>query len=101
MSGERNIDVTRSNYSVVDSEFDSMRERFENEMRRVEDEMQRLRHEFDGYKPVGGSSLGNNSSLSEQSKFGSNSQQHSNYNNSYSTTKNDRFYSKCFFCYNI
>jgi len=53
-AGERRIDVTRSNYSVVDNEFDSMRERFENEMRRVEDEMQRLRHEFEGYKPVGG-----------------------------------------------
>uniref|UniRef100_A0A914D743 SHSP domain-containing protein n=1 Tax=Acrobeloides nanus TaxID=290746 RepID=A0A914D743_9BILA len=51
MSGERRIDVTRSNYSVVDNEFDSMRERFENEMRRVEDEMQRLRREFEGYKP--------------------------------------------------
>lgn len=48
MSGERRIDVTRSNYSVIDTEFDSMRERFENEMRRVEDEMQRLRREFEG-----------------------------------------------------
>jgi|UniRef100_A0AC35F7P8 HSP20 family molecular chaperone IbpA len=54
-SGERRIDVTRSNYSVIDTEFDSMRERFENEMRRVEDEMQRLRREFEGYKPTSGS----------------------------------------------
>jgi len=54
--GERQhqIDVTRSNHSVVDNEFDSMRGRFENEMRRVEDEMQRLRREFEGYRPVGG-----------------------------------------------
>lgn len=41
----REVNVTRSNYSVIDNEFDSMRERFEGEMRRVEDEMQRLRHE--------------------------------------------------------
>lgn len=53
--GERHIDVTRSNHSVIDNEFDSMRERFENEMRRVEDEMQRLRTEFEGYKPAAGS----------------------------------------------
>ncbi|KAE9556170.1 hypothetical protein FO519_000658 [Halicephalobus sp. NKZ332] len=54
MSGERRIDVARSNYSVIDTEFDSMRERFESEMRRVEDEMQRLRREFEGYKPSNG-----------------------------------------------
>jgi len=51
MTSERQINVARSNHSVLDNEFDSMRERFENEMHRVEDEMQRLRHEFEGYKP--------------------------------------------------
>lgn len=52
---ERRIDVTRSNYSVIDNEFDSMRDRFEIEMHRVENEMQRLRREFEGYRPVNGS----------------------------------------------
>ncbi|KAI6235657.1 Hsp-25 [Aphelenchoides besseyi] len=51
MSSERQINVARSNHSVLDTEFDAMRERFENEMHRVEEEMQRLRHEFEGYKP--------------------------------------------------
>ncbi|CAD5217467.1 unnamed protein product [Bursaphelenchus okinawaensis] len=50
-TSERQINVARSDHSVVDNEFDSMRERFENEMHRVEAEMQRLRHEFEGYKP--------------------------------------------------
>lgn len=44
--GERQVNVTKSNYSVIDNEFDSMRERFESEMHRVEDEMQRLRQEW-------------------------------------------------------
>jgi GH25 family lysozyme M1 (1,4-beta-N-acetylmuramidase) len=52
MSGsERQINVARTNHSVLDNEFDSMRDRFENEMQRVEQEMQRLRHEFEGHKP--------------------------------------------------
>lgn len=58
---ERQIDVTRSNYSVIDNEFDSMRERFESEMHRVEDEMQRLRREFEGYRPVNGGTTFNQS----------------------------------------
>ncbi len=45
---EKNIDVKRSNYSVIGSEFDNMRDRFDNEMKRVEDEMARLRREFEG-----------------------------------------------------
>ncbi|KHN84422.1 Heat shock protein beta-1 [Toxocara canis] len=48
---ERNINVSRSNYSVIDNEFGNMRDRFEQEMRRVEEEMQRLRREFEGYTP--------------------------------------------------
>ncbi|VDN18101.1 unnamed protein product [Gongylonema pulchrum] len=48
MQRERKIDVTPSNYSVLDSEFGSMRERFEAEMRHVEEEMKRLRREFEG-----------------------------------------------------
>ncbi|KAF8355489.1 hsp-25 [Pristionchus pacificus] len=48
---ERNIDVSRSNYSVIDNEFGHMRDRFEGEMKRVEDEMRRLRQEFEGYTP--------------------------------------------------
>ncbi|VDN57490.1 unnamed protein product [Dracunculus medinensis] len=51
MNRERNIDVSRSNYSVIDKEFGNIRERFENEMKRVEEEMQRLRREFEGYTP--------------------------------------------------
>ncbi|KAK6763070.1 hypothetical protein RB195_023684 [Necator americanus] len=45
---ERHIDISRSNYSVIDNEFGNMRDRFEAEMRRVEDEMKRLRQEFEG-----------------------------------------------------
>lgn len=45
---EKEINVSRSNYSVIDSEFDNMRDRFENEMKRVEEEMGRLRREFEG-----------------------------------------------------
>ncbi|KAK6763075.1 hypothetical protein RB195_023689 [Necator americanus] len=48
---ERHIDISRSNYSVIDNEFGNMRDRFEAEMRRVEDEMKRLRQEFEGYRP--------------------------------------------------
>lgn len=48
---ERNIDVSRSDYSVIDNEFGNMRDRFDHEMRRVEEEMQRLRREFEGYTP--------------------------------------------------
>lgn len=48
MQRERKIDVTPSNYSVLDTEFGSMRERFEAEMRHVEEEMKRLRREFEG-----------------------------------------------------
>ncbi|VDK47208.1 unnamed protein product [Anisakis simplex] len=48
---ERKIDVSRSNYSVIDNEFGNMRDRFEMEMKRVEEEMQRLRREFEGYTP--------------------------------------------------
>ena len=48
MNRERNIDVSRSNYSVIDTEFGNMRDRFEMEMKRVEEEMQRLRREFEG-----------------------------------------------------
>ncbi|CAG9529921.1 unnamed protein product [Cercopithifilaria johnstoni] len=51
MQRERKIDVTPSNYSVLDTEFGSMRERFEAEMRHVEEEMKRLRREFEGYTP--------------------------------------------------
>lgn len=51
MNRERNIDVSRSNYSVIDNEFGNMRDRFESEMKRVEEEMQRLRREFEGYNP--------------------------------------------------
>uniref|UniRef100_A0A0R3S6G7 SHSP domain-containing protein n=1 Tax=Elaeophora elaphi TaxID=1147741 RepID=A0A0R3S6G7_9BILA len=51
MQRERKIDVTPSNYSVLDTEFGSMRERFEAEMRHVEEEMKRLRREFEGYMP--------------------------------------------------
>ncbi|VIO85906.1 p27, putative [Brugia malayi] len=51
MQRERKIDVTPSNYSVLDTEFGSMRERFETEMRHVEEEMKRLRREFEGYTP--------------------------------------------------
>ncbi|GMT36131.1 hypothetical protein PFISCL1PPCAC_27428 [Pristionchus fissidentatus] len=51
---ERNIDVSRSNYSVIDNEFGNMRDRFEGEMKRVEDEMRRLRQEFEGYSPSRG-----------------------------------------------
>lgn len=47
---EKEINVSRSNYSVIDSEFDNMRDRFENEMKRVEEEMGRLRREFEGNK---------------------------------------------------
>ncbi|VDN05159.1 unnamed protein product [Thelazia callipaeda] len=52
MQNERKIDVTPSNYSVLDTEFGSMRERFENEMKHVEEEMKRLRREFEGYAPT-------------------------------------------------
>ncbi len=45
---ERQINVQRQNYSVIDNEFDNMRDRFEAEMTRVEDEMSRLRREFEG-----------------------------------------------------
>lgn len=48
MERERKIDVTPSNYSVLDTEFGSMRERFDAEMRHVEEEMKRLRGEFEG-----------------------------------------------------
>ncbi|KAM3727064.1 Heat shock protein [Dirofilaria immitis] len=51
MQRERKIDVTPSNYSVLDTEFGSMRERFEAEMKHVEEEMKRLRREFEGYTP--------------------------------------------------
>ncbi|EFO25677.1 hypothetical protein LOAG_02804 [Loa loa] len=51
MQRERKIDVTPSNYSVLDTEFGSMRERFEAEMKHVEEEMKRLRQEFEGYTP--------------------------------------------------
>ncbi|KAL3981464.1 Hsp20/alpha crystallin family protein [Acanthocheilonema viteae] len=51
MQRERKIDVTPSNYSVLDTEFGNMRERFEAEMRHVEEEMKRLRREFEGYTP--------------------------------------------------
>jgi len=50
-SREKEIDVQRSNYSVIDREFDNMRERFDAEMRRVEEEMSRLRREFESYTP--------------------------------------------------
>ncbi|EJW82597.1 hypothetical protein WUBG_06493 [Wuchereria bancrofti] len=52
MQRERKIDVTPSNYSVLDTEFGSMRERFEAEMRHVEEEMKRLRREFEGYSSI-------------------------------------------------
>lgn len=50
MQRERKIDVTPSNYSVLDTEFGNMRERFEAEMRHVEEEMKRLRREFEGIR---------------------------------------------------
>uniref|UniRef100_A0A915C3N1 SHSP domain-containing protein n=1 Tax=Parascaris univalens TaxID=6257 RepID=A0A915C3N1_PARUN len=57
---ERNIDVSRSNYSVIDNEFGNMRDRFELEMKRVEEEMQRLRREFEGYTPRPQPTVGEN-----------------------------------------
>uniref|UniRef100_A0A0N5ADD6 SHSP domain-containing protein n=1 Tax=Syphacia muris TaxID=451379 RepID=A0A0N5ADD6_9BILA len=59
MNRERKIDISRSNYSVLDSEFGNMRDRFEMEMKRVEEEMQRLRHEFEEYTPRSATSVSN------------------------------------------
>jgi HSP20 family molecular chaperone IbpA len=75
---EKEINVSRSNYSVIDSEFDNMRDRFENEMKRVEEEMGRLRREFEGYTPKMNTSsfTGQNqlSSSQHQSTYSSNTQ---------------------------
>ncbi|GMR60767.1 hypothetical protein PMAYCL1PPCAC_30962 [Pristionchus mayeri] len=63
---ERNIDVSRSNYSVIDNEFGNMRDRFEGEMKRVEDEMRRLRQEFEGYAPSRGPAPISNAPFSDR-----------------------------------
>lgn len=83
---EKEINVSRSNYSVIDSEFDNMRDRFENEMKRVEEEMGRLRREFEGYTPkvnnYGGTNTINSSTYPGQMQQLNSSQHHSS---SYST----------------
>uniref|UniRef100_A0A914V0A7 SHSP domain-containing protein n=1 Tax=Plectus sambesii TaxID=2011161 RepID=A0A914V0A7_9BILA len=80
---EKEINVSRSNYSVIDSEFDNMRDRFENEMKRVEDEMGRLRREFEGYTPKMNHGTSAFPGQMPQQQLNSSQQQH--HSSSYST----------------